>query len=344
MKLVGTHTRRELYITLGVWAVLLLGAISGLLLLRSQAVEIINRIHYVNVSRGSKAAALYAEAEKHARAVMRHYQKLNESSEKKAIVPASDKHLQQSLALYKQAMEIDPQPEFSAERTLAYEMLGQVYEASGNKLGQLLADARALLTVGNKEDALDYIRQAQLANPAAPEPLVLLAQTRLNSNDLAGAKAAIDEVYTSSTITPKARWVKAAVLQNEGRPDLAAAELEKALQAEPHNLDYRLQLAQNQGAAGDKKAAAKTLQAGLADGGWLDPAYLHTYSGYLMELNDLDEAIRVLVQADQLAPYSGDVQFSLAKAYHKAGKTRQAASALRRATEVKPELQDKLLE
>jgi tetratricopeptide (TPR) repeat protein len=343
MKLVGTHTRRELQITLGVWAVLLGGAIAGLLMLRSHAVDIINHIHYVDVARGSKAAVLYAEAEKNARAVLQTYQDLNGKSPQKIQVPADDPYLKRSLALYAAALKIDPQPAFSPTRTIAYEMLAQVNEAAGNEVGQLLANASALVSVNNQKDALQYIQRAREANPQSPEPLVLLAQVHLLNADIASAMQAIDDVFTSSTVTPTARAVQARILQAEGKPDLAAEQLQKALEADPQNLDFRLSLAENRAAAGDTAAAAKTLQGGLPDGGWLDAAYLHFYSGSLMDLNDLDEAIRVLEQADRLAPYSGDVQFSLAQAYHKAGKTRQAASALRRATEVKPELQDQLL-
>lgn len=344
LRLVGNTNRRELLITLGVWGVLLVGAITGLLLLRAKAADIINHIYYVNVSRGSKATVLYAEAEKHARVVMTKFDALNAAAPQKVPVPQDDENLQQALALYEEAMYTDVQPIFSSERTTHYELLAQLHEASGNPVQQRLAHARALFTAGDDATAMKYIQEARQVDPTAPEPLVLLAQASIRANDLPTAISAIDEVYTSATVTAEARQVKAEIVSRQGRSSEAVEEMQLALAESPKNLDYRLQLARHLMQIDAPAEAAKVMQDGLADGGWLDPAYLHRYGGYLNEIEDLDEAIRVLEQADRLAPYSGDVQFDLAKLYNKAGRKGQSASALRRATEINPELQDRLFE
>lgn len=344
MKLTGSHSRRELTITASIWLVLFICAIVTILLLRSNAVEIINRIHYLNVTRGDKASVLYAEAEKNARKVFDKFQVLNAGSDEKVIVPSSFPELKRSLELFDEATDIDPWPIFAPERTRRYDILAQLYDAAGMRPEQLLTHARAFMTLDNRDDALDYIRQARLAAPDSPGPLVLLAQTELDANNLAAASAAIDDVYTSLTVTPEARFVKSDILLRQGKGRDAIPELKQAVAEVPDNLDFRSRLGNTLANFSSTEEAAQVMQEGLSDGGWYDAAYLHRYGEMLVKLSDLTEGIRVLSQADKLAPYSGDIQFSLARAYHRAGKNRQAASALKRAVEVKPELQERVLE
>lgn len=344
IRLVGSTSKRELLITLGIWAALVCGAVVALFALRSRAVDIINNIYYVNVTRGSKASVLYLEAEKYARRALADYENANRNSAEQVLLPADNPALKRSLSLYEQAVTLDARPAFSPERTKSYEILAQLQESAGDTTAELLSQARALMTVGDKPDALSFIEKARSLQPTSPEPLALLAEVQLETGDVPAARAALDDLYTSSTVPPRARWIKARLLNVENQYKEAVQELEQAIAAQPGNMDFRLELARSQNLAGDKQAAAKTMERGLSDGGWLDPAYLHTYSGYLLALEDINEAVRVLVQADKLAPYSGDVQYSLAQAYNKAGKRAQAAAALRRATEIKPELQDQVLQ
>jgi len=349
MRLVGTTSRKEVTITLGIWLVLLIGAIVGLLVLRSQATDIITRIYYVNVSSGQKAEVLYAEAEKNARALLKKYDAhTQEGAQPKPAaathIPPDDPQLKRCLTLFEEAMTVDGRPQFSPERTFYYELLGQVYEAAQNKPAELLARANALMSQGNTTDTLEYIARAQNAAPKSPEPLVLLAQVRLKQQDTAAAADAIHKIYESMTPTPDARWVQAELLTAEGKTSGAVAELEKAVAERPHDLRYRIDLGNAFERAGNLGNAIKVMAAGLGHGGWYDAHYLHVYGIYLMNTKDYAEAIRVLDQADQLAPYSGDIQLSLARAYNKAGKPRQAASALKRAAEIKPELQTQILD
>lgn len=342
MNVVGQHSRKELLVTLSIWLVLLVCAVAGLLILRANAVRIIDHINYVNVSRGAKAEVLYAEAEKNARIVLKKAAQLNLDSERKLSVPATDERLQKTIALFDGAFKADIRPEFAPERTMYYELLGQVHDAAGNRTEELLSHARAFISQEDTTDALEYIQQARSTSAASPEPLLLLVQLRDKNGQTSEALAVMDDLYSSYTITARARWIKADLLLRSGSPDKAIAELEKAVSAEETNLTYRRDLGVALANASRVKQAAEIMEAGLSDGGWLDAAYLHVYGGYLTDTGDIVEAIRVLQQADELAPNSGDVQWSLAQAYHLAGKTRQADSALRRAAQVKPELLDKV--
>ncbi len=340
MKLVGAHSRKELVITLSIWLALLACAIVALLLLQANALRIIDRINYVNVSRGQKAEVLYAEAEKNARKVLEESEVLNLESSRKVIIPAANKQLQTTLRLFDQAFQADIRPEFSSERTMYYELLGQVHDASGNHLEELLAHSRAFISQSDTTDALSYIQQAREASATSPEPVLLLAQLYETNNQIPESLAVLDDLYSSYPLTAKARWVKARVLLKTQQVDDAIVELELAVKEDGKNLTYRQELGMALAVNGKMAEAAEVMQPGLAFGGWLDASYLHMYGNYLMEAADTQEAVRVLGQADALAPNSGDVQLSLAKAYHQAGKSRQAASALRRATEIKPELHD----
>ncbi len=344
IRLVGNHNRRELLITFAIWGVLLCGAITGLFVLRAKAVDIINHIYYVNVTRGAKATVLYAEAEKNARAVMADFQRRNANSGELVPVPKDDEHLQRALALYEEAFEIDPQPIFSEQRTVHYEMLAQLHESAGDSAGQRLAHAHALLTVGDEAAALSYLEQAREEEPESAEPLVLLARVHLRNDNVGAAAEILEQAFALAEVSAEARYVKADVAARQNDIETAINEMRLAVTESPENLDYRARLADFLARTQKFDEGQKIMQDGLAYGGWLDPAYLHRYASFLDNTNDLEEAIRVLEQADKLAPYSGDVQFQLARLYNKAGRKRQAASALRRATEVKPELQDRMFE
>lgn len=344
MSPVYKHAAKEIWITLAIWAMLMAGAIGGLFLLKANAMKIIEHIHYVNVSRGAKAAVLYAEAQKNAAMVLEKAEKMNRLSGKKYNVPAGDEHLKRSLALFEEAFKTDSRQEFAPERTIYYELLGQVHDAAGNRVEQLLAHTRAFMAQRDTEDAKDFINLLREADPDSGEPFLLLAQLHELNHQTTEALTVIDDLYTSYPITPKARWVKARLLSRMGRIEEGVMELSKAVEAEPDNLTYRKDLANFLGHLERTDEAVKVLAPGLKHGGRLDAAYMHSYGIFLTETAEYDEAITVLKEADKLAPYSGDVQFGLARAYHLAGKQKLAASTLRRATEIKPELHNTMFE
>lgn len=342
MALAVNNRPKEVTATLVIWGVLLVIACVALFFIRNNAIEIINHIHYVNVSRGDKARVLYAEAEKNARKGLQMTVAANEESDEKIVPPKAKPFLEKSIALYDEALKVDARPEFSPERTYYYEMLGQVHDANNNRELELLAHARALLSQQNMTDAMENITEARTLAPQSPEPLLLLAQVQDMTNQTTSAQTSIAELMTSYTVTPKAYWFNGQMLNRQGKVAEAADSLEKAVEGEPRNLTFRRDLANVLASLQRYEQAITVLQNGLTDGGWLDAAYLHSYGIFLMRVNDLDEAIRVLNQADKLAPYSGDIQFTLAEAYHKDGKLRQQASALRRAFQAKPSLADKI--
>lgn len=342
MKIAGRHVRRELWITLGIWVLLMAFAVSAIFLLRKNALRIIDHIHYVNVSRGAKASVLYAEAEKNAWKVLKKAEQLNRLSAKKYHVPADDKHLQRSLTLYNEALETDIRDEFSPERTMHYELLGQVYDAAGNRSDQILSHARALMSQRAFDDAMDFINLLRDADPVTPEPVILQAQLHDLNGETTRALEVMDDLYESYNVTPKARWVRGSILNKLGKNEEATAEWEQAVAGKPDSLKFRRDLAIILADTDQTDRAVEVMELGVEQGGRLDAAYMHVYGNFLMEVGNLNKAIDVLKQADELAPYSGDVQWSLAKAYHLDGQDRLAASTLRRATEIKPELHNRV--
>jgi len=343
MKLTGKTSKREVRITLGIWAVLLVLGIAAVLLLRYNVMAILERLYFVNVGRGQKAQVLYAEAEKHSRAVLEKAHSLNKSAHVKVSVPETYPQLRQAEKLYEQAFEWDARPEFDLERSVHYELLAQVEDAAGDASGQLINNARAFMTVQNYGDARDYLTSA-IRISGAPEATVVLAQLSLKEHKTSEAIALLNELESSKPLSAKALWVKSQGYVQQLDNVKAEESLRKAVEAAPKNLTFRQDLGQMLYANGNSAESIRVMEAGLDDGGWLDPAYLHVYGDYLTNAGDLAEAIRVLKQADELAPWSGDIQWSLARAYHKAGKAALAASALRRATEAKPELHDNVFD
>jgi len=343
MRLTGNTSKREVWITLCIWGVLLVLGITAVLLLRYNALAILERLYFVNVGRGQKAQVLYAEAEKHSRAILKKASSLNKTSSVKVLVPETDPQLQQVEKLYVQAFEWDARSEFDPERSVHYELLAQVEDAAGDTPSRLINSARAFMTVQNYTDARDYLTSA-IEISGAPEATVVLAQLSLKEDKTSEAIALLNKLESSNTLSAKALWVKSQAYVKQLDNVQAEASLRKAVEIAPNNLTFRQDLGQMLYANGNAAESIRVMEAGLDDGGWLDPAYLHVYGDYLTNAGDMEEAIRVLKQADELAPWSGDIQWSLARAYHKGGKAALAASALRRATEAKPELHDNVFD
>lgn len=335
---------REVRITLVIWAILLSAAIAGLLLLNANATWILNHIYIVSASRGAKAEALYAEADQEAAAVFKEAQRLNNEASKKVLVNPSNRHFERATRLFHDAFAMDIRPEFDASRAEQYELYAQVMDAAGEEEEQLLASAKAFLARGDKKDALQYIDKARALPRASIEPAVLQAQAELLDKDTSAAAAALGDLMTSSALSAKGYYVRSQVQAGLGKQSAATADLEQAVKAQPSSVTYRRAYAVALAAEGRVKDSLAVFQQGLDKGGWNDAAYLHVYGDNLLKASQFNEAIRVLQRADELAPQSGDVQLSLARAYYKNGQARMADSVFRRAIQARPELHDKLLD
>jgi len=335
---------REVRITLVIWGVLLAAAIAALLLLNANSAWILNNIYIVSASRGAKAEALYAEADQEAAAVLKEAQRLNSEASHKVLVKPTNSHFERATKLFHDAFAMDIRPEFDAGRAEQYELYAQVMDAAGEEEQQLLASAKAFLARGDKKDALQYIEKARALPKVSIEPVVLQAQAELVDGNTSAAAAAMGDLMTTGELSAKGFYVRSQVQAGLGKQEAATADLEQAVKAEPSSVTYRRAYALALAADDRIKESLAVFQQGLDKGGWNDAAYLHVYGDNLLKASLYDEAIRVFQRADELAPQSGDVQLSLARAYYKNGQARMADSVFRRAIQARPELHDRLLE
>lgn len=343
MTILGRTVRREVVITLIIWLVLLVLACIGLATLRASTSRILHYIYYVNVSRGAKANVLYEEANKYAIRLLKDFEGLNEDSAAKVGIPSDSKDYLRSVQLFDEAMKYDPYPEFSTERIPHYEMLGQLYEASSEpQVDALLMYARASMARGNYEGAERQIHIALDRQSTATRSHVLLAQLRQLQDRTTEGLALLHDLSNMEPLDSKGYWVRANLYQATGEGQNALRDFEQAVVEAPDNIDYRKNFALALTAHKEDEKANRIMAEGLDLGGWQDPAYLHVYGEMLIRGSQYEEAVRILKQADKLGPNSGDIQWSLASAYHYSGQARQAASTLNRAIAIRPELQGRV--
>jgi len=330
--------RRQLTITLVIWAVLFTVAGLSLFILNRNAIRVVNWLAYVEAPRFSKVQVLYKEGEKHAALAMN---RLGHESGTSATLPMNDPDASRALELLRQAMKLDPRERYASAREMHYVLLGDLYGAVGQRAEQDAAYGAAALSRNDLVNAEQYARRA-LTTEAAPggARLVLahvLTRKGESQKEFSELKAA---AATSDTAVLSAGYGD--ILLNKGLAAEAAEQYQKAIQLDPADVNSRKNLANALMVLGKDEEATKVLEEGIQSG-WDDGNYLHLYGELLLKLKKYALAEEVLEQATTVEVTSGDIQLSLARAYNLQGKKRYADRAMRRAIALKPELQGKLL-
>jgi predicted Zn-dependent protease len=115
-----------------------------------------------------------------------------------------------------------------------------------------------------------------------------------------------------------------------GRLDLAAAEFEKEIETAPGNTWAYKDLAEIWLDQGDVQGAIALLQKGIARNPEA-PELLSILGRAYLQVPDPVRAISVLSQAIALDPKNSGYHYQIGRAYHKAGRQREASAEMMRA-------------
>lgn len=97
----------------------------------------------------------------------------------------------------------------------------------------LLLKARALAASGRDDEAAVVLESMLEETPNSPEPLALLAETRLEQGRAADAQALIDKLFTLQARSAGALYMRGRALEAQGNLDAAMTDYTQALRADP---------------------------------------------------------------------------------------------------------------
>lgn len=330
---------------MALWALLLCGALGALFLLNANALRLVNYIEYVKAGRFQRVMALYTEAEQHAKRVLEKANKLNMPSKKgQVLLSANDPDYRSAVDLYTRALALDPREPFSPDQRVAYEILGQMHDATGSSEATMCAYTAAFLCGRDLNNAKQYASTLTQNKPDSAEGWRLLAEANLALKDVQATSQSICSMEQAKAPACRVHELRARLWLNEGQTTSALAEYEAAVACSPNGLDLRKKLAQLQSNLGHEKQAAATLASGLASGGSYDANYLHHYGEILLRLGDNAQALKALESAVGIERNSSELWWTLARAYQRTGKTTKAQEAMQLAMQLNPKLRGQLLE
>ena len=164
--------------------------------------------------------------------------------------------------------------------------------------------------------------------PGARRELVLLAGRARYfeaARHRAGAKNAYELLVSRYPDTPNVHYAYGVFLLGE-EPDTGIQMLERELKVSPQNVYARLQIAFAYIRKGEYDKALRWAQEGVSQAP-TDHVARQAYGQALLETGDVAGAIGQLEAGAKLAPDSAILQFVLAKAYRRAGRTAEADKA-----------------
>lgn len=335
--------RRELKAVMALWAVVLGAALAALVALNMNASRLINHLEYVKAGRFARTLALYEEGKKYAEAVTAKGDQLNKNSEKRVLVPASDPDYRRAVELYGRAFALDPRDPYSPDMRKYYEILGQVYGAVGADREVAKMGARGFLCARDYPNAEAYAGTVVARDPKDFEGWMLLADSQLRNQNLAGIDLTISRMETAGAPSDFVHELRGLVAETRGDSKTAVTEYRAALSQKPDNIDLRKRLSALFSRERRIDDAIKVLEEGVDKGGSLDGNYMHLLGLAFLERGKAQEAANALETATAVEARSGDLFFNLAQAYQRLGKDGKANEALQQALRLKPELRNKVL-
>ncbi|MEI7635008.1 MAG: tetratricopeptide repeat protein [bacterium] len=331
-------------IVLGIWAVLLLGMITALVLLNLNSIRVINNIEYVQAGRYQGAMTIYAEATKHAIRVLSHSAELNAPSDKKTLISQDDPDYTTAVNLYQRAFALDPRGDYVPDIRRHYENLAQIYAAGGDEVNQIKADIKAFMCVNDYKNAENFANALTTRMPNDYEAWMLLADIYLHTKNISAANLAIERMESASGPPAVVKEWRGRMALAQGNTADAERYYKAAIELNPRNIEARKKLSSICLNSQKSDQAAKVLADGVVLGGSSDANYMHLYGGLLLGLNQNQDALKALQTAASLERNSGDVRWDLARAYQRLGKTARANAAFQDAIRLKPDLQKRALE
>lgn len=207
-----------------------------------------------------------------------------------------------------------------------------------------LTEAQALVQDGKVNQAIAMYQEAAKADPRNPSIYVTLARWQVLYGDLDGALENAENALLLNPSHALARAVKGWVLAEQKEFQLAAVELEEALELDPNSaLAYAYQAEMYIDMIADGKGDINTQDRAIEASRRardLDPNLLEVrrVRGLVLEFtNQSEEAIQEFEAAIALNENLADLYIALGRNYRYTGQTDRAVDALMKAISLRPE-------
>jgi tetratricopeptide (TPR) repeat protein len=333
------------------WAVLIVCSGLAVALLRFYSVPLITKIEYGTANPYS-LALIYAEEGK------KYYEKCLKKIEQQKREGRSQPLLRDDPDLARAKRVLLHSLSLYANNPDLYNYLAGLAAFEGNEADvhyyqALVSAAKGLPDgeAGPTARALEELDAALKIDPKKTDAILKKAEILIAANRLDEAEAEITEI-TEKQITEmkekqnavqgQAWYLLARIEAGRAHWGKVREDLQRSLALDPRNRDAAKMLADYLFAGGDKEGALKV----LADAERLAPndANLkHRLGRMLTSLQRYDDAARILERAVEQEHTSALLYLDLARTYRRLGKERLAAIALERAMRLDPTLRDKVL-
>jgi arylsulfatase A-like enzyme/tetratricopeptide (TPR) repeat protein len=174
-------------------------------------------------------------------------------------------------------------------------------------------DAEALSELGRLDEAWEV---AQRMAETAPVPERLMLQLTARSFESGRRQSALDSLkrYVETTPSAHGAWLLGSLYDRLGQPEVARANLEKALTIEPRFVPARIDLAVQLDESGDPADAEREFQQALADAPYY-PKALYNYGTFELRAGRYAEAIGYFDRTVELAPSYRKARLALVAAH-----------------------------
>lgn len=310
-------SKRKLLVLLALWLVVLGGACVTLYAFQRYSTRLIQRIELLPASRYDKAQLLYRQAERGYAAVLKQAEAANRDSSRTVTLSADDEVLTKTVALYVDALALDPTAPFDKSRMGHYERLAQIYDICGLGYKRFESLACALLCDKKYKLAEAYAGVSAAANAGNPDAWTLLIDVYIGLGGYNYANIAVTQAQKTG--------VPQHVIQMyNGKIALAKQDYQSAkecfiesLQFEPAQNYTRQLLADTLETMKETTAAASMLEDGIGHGVESSPTLLHRIAATYAIGGDYEKATKYFDMCIAIEPKAASVRWDYAQMLQK---------------------------
>lgn len=193
--------------------------------------------------------------------------------------------------------------------------------------------------VGDLSGAARSIERALDINPKQPEALKLLGRIQVATGLLFQAEKSLSAAVHEQPADAEAHYLLGRLYQSTGRVGAAAEHLQRSVQLDPLNPRARAYLGHALSGLGETDAAELQLREATRLARKTSPpdwAPFLEHGIFLQRMGRVEEAVRSLETAVQLAPKEPEARFELGRALYRLGKLSESRRRLDEALKLSP--------
>src|SRR5690348_5925268 len=222
------------------------------------------------------------------------------------------------------------------EALIEYQNVAQADPKDANVYYQLALIHLKLGGPANLQAAFAALTRSIQLDKTNQDALLKLGELYLLGNEPMKAREQADIVLVSTPQSQEGLVLKGRSLVNEKRYQEGIAELKKAIELNPKNMQPYIELARAYFAANDPTAAEATLKQALK----IDPrsmAILSALGDFYVTISKPDQAEIIYKQVLEITPQSEEIYLRLAAFYQRYNKPAEAEAALQKLAALKPQ-------